>query len=189
MVFKTAIRYALGVISYTVLLITTPIANLIIPLFTKTEEERDDRRYDWGWIYGTYDNPPQGDRGWILTRSPYPNILTGWRGYVNRVGWMRRNRLYGLKKKLSVGYEHDTEVLIKGDPNISDKYKVAGWMFAVAKTDGDVVAFEWYSVTPWSKRRNLRIRIGWKIKGRKFVQSGDFAPMVFTINPFDGYGS
>lgn len=49
-------------------------------------------------------------------------------------------------------------------------------------------AFEYYKIWPYSKKRCVRIRFGWKIQGRKFTQLGDFAPLVFTINPFDGYG-
>ena len=60
---------------------------------------------DWGGWFGTYDNPPQGDRKWLKTILK----LTGWRGYLNRVGWIRRNRLYGLKRfSLAVDYTECT---------------------------------------------------------------------------------
>lgn len=77
------------------------------------------------------------------------------------------------------------EVKIKGNPNISDKYKIPGWMWATYT--GKSKAFEFYAVLPYNKTRNLRIRLGFKIKSDKFPKMG-FAPLVFTINPFDGYG-
>lgn len=185
---KVIFKFIFGFILYLVLLPTTPLAALIIPLITKVEV-REDRKYKWGWIWGTFDNPIFGDDGFITKRAPYPGIITGWKGYINKVQWMRRNRLYNFKKWLGVDYTKNTEVILKGNPDISDKYKVPGWLFVRSYDKGKLTAFEWYSITPWSKKRNLRIRLGWKIKGRKFTEPGDFAQIVLTINPFDGYGN
>lgn len=51
------VRYILSVLSKLSLLPTVPLVAPILSLFTKPDQT------DWGWIYGTYDNPPQGDRG------------------------------------------------------------------------------------------------------------------------------
>lgn len=185
---KSFIFWLFGVIVYLGMLGTTPIVNFIIPIFTRAQY-KENRKYNWGWLYGTFDNPPQGDDGFVTKRAPFPNVTTGLKGYWNRVAWMRRNRLYNLKKKLSVQYGIATNVTIKGNPDISDKYKIPGWMFAIAKDGKKVFAFEFYGIFPWSETRNLRVRLGWKIKGRKFTVPGDFAQLVFTINPFDGYGN
>lgn len=177
-----AIKWSASVLLYLLMLpISTPAA-LIVSLFTRAMPELP--YYSWGGLFGTYDNPPQGDRKWL---REHPE-LTGWKGYRNRVGWMRRNRLYGLKRKLSIDFSGGMKVSIKGNPNISDKYKVPGWLFALALDGRKVKAFEWYSVTPYSKTRCLRVRLGWKIKGDKFDEVGEFAPLVFTINPLDSYG-
>ena len=101
---------------------------------------------------------------------------------------MIRNPLYGFTKVADVSYDSDDVLRIKGNPGISDKYKIPGWMFATLRDrTGKLKAFEWYSVTPWSKNRNLRIRIGWKIKTDKMQERG-WARHVVTLNPFDGYG-
>lgn len=168
------------------LLLTVPIASIVVPLFYRAQANNLDL-YTWGGQYGTFDNPPQGDQGFISKHAIFPNIVTGWRGYTNRVLWMIRNPLYGFNKSMGITYNSTDTLTIHGDPNISDKYKLAGWMFATLRDEGRLKAFEWYSVTPWSDRRNLRIRIGWKIKTNKMLERG-WARHVVTFNPFDGWG-
>lgn len=182
------LRWLLHVTCYILLLPLSYPAAILVPLFTRADYSIRER-YRWGGLFGTYDNPPQGDRGWQSKRSPYPGITTGWKGYINRVGWMLRNKLYGYKRKTGIMHDGRLHISIKGDPDISDKHQRAGWMHASARDKkGRMVAFEWYSVMPYSSTRCVRIRLGWKIKGRKFTTAGDFAPLVFTFNPLDGYG-
>lgn len=174
--------YALKVLLKLLLTATVPLVAVILSLFTRPDQK------NWGWVYGTYDNPPQGDRGYVTKRSPFPNQLTGFKGYINRVMWVIRNPLYGYNKWAGVNWQGG-EVKVRGNPDISDKYKVSGWMFATYRDGkGKLVAFEFYSITPYTKHRNLRVRVGYKIKSDKFRTDG-FAPLVFTINPFDGYGN
>ena len=169
------------------LLLTVPLMAVIISLFTRPDFEEKDI-YKWGSIWGTFDNPPQGERAWVNKNSPFVGHVTGIKGYINRVLWMIRNPLYGFTKVADVSYDSDDVLRIKGNPGISDKYKIPGWMFATLRDrTGKLKAFEWYSVTPWSKNRNLRIRIGWKIKTDKMQERG-WARHVVTLNPFDGYG-
>lgn len=145
------------------------------------------RPYTWGSIWGTWDNPPQGDNGFVEEHSFFPNETTGLRGYVNRVQWMWRNKLYGYNKIASLTYNSSDVVSYVGNPNISDKTKLPGWYFVKLHQGKTLIGFEFYCVLPWSKRRNLRARLGWKILTRKFEQYG-FAQLVTTCNPFDGYG-
>lgn len=183
------VKYLWGTLLYLAMLPLALPAAVVIPLGTRAQFDPA-RKYTWGGWFGTYDNPPQGDEGYVTKRAPYPNVVTGFKGYINRVQWMRRNRLYGLKRKLSVEFKPGSTILLKGNPDISDKYKVPGTLRATAvDSQGRPYAFEYYKVWPYSKTRCVRIRLGWKIKGRKFTQPGDFAPLVFTINPFDGYGN
>lgn len=168
------------------LLLTLPFAMLVIPLFTRAEGH-DKPLYTWGGWYGTYDNPPQGDQGYVTKRCMFPLLTTGWKGYVNRALWMWRNKLYGYNAFASIPFGDDVKVEFTGNPNISDKYKVAGSYTAYAFKGKKLIGFEYYAVLPWSESRNFRIRLGWKILTRKFEQYG-FAQLVTTANPFDGYG-
>ena len=169
------------------LLLTVPIAAPIIAAFTRSMPYGQ-RPYSWGWIWGTWDNPPQGDEGYATKRAPFPFTDDGWRGYLNRVMWMIRNPLYGYARKAAVDYSPTLVVTHKGDESISDKYKRPGWYFAKAENlAGQTGAFEFYCVLPWLFGRCLRARLGWKIMTDKFQRYG-FAQLVNTFNPFDGYG-
>ena len=168
------------------LLLTVPIAAPAIAMFTR-QTPYGQAPYTWGWLWGTYDNPPQGDEGFVRSRCLFPGFVTGLRGYVNRVHWMIRNPLYGLARMASVEWLPGTAVTISGNPDISDKYLISGWYFAKAARGGVPVAFELYCVFPWRKTMDLRVRFGWKIATDKFEKFG-FAQLVNTCNPFDGYG-
>ena len=169
------------------LLLTVPIAAPIIAAFTRAQP-RHDEGYSWGWIWGTHDNPPQGDDGFVRKRCLFLGVTTGWKGYCNRVHWMIRNPLYGYAKLSGVPWAATHTTIVHGNPDISDKYKVPGWLFAQARNaKGKVVAFELYVIAPWSKSRNLRMRLGWKITTSKVHEYG-FAQLVNTFNPLDGYG-
>lgn len=147
----------------------------------------------WGSIFWTYDNPPQGDLGYQAKRAPYCPASSPWELYVNRVFWLYRNPNYGFNKLACIIYGSDLEVKMvrfggAGDM-ISDKYRHPGWYYAECRNHyNDLIAFEFYAVLPWSENHDLRIRLGWKILTNKFQQLG-FAPLVGTINPFDGYGN
>lgn len=166
--------------------ITLLVAPPTIALFTR-EMPYDQRPYTWGWLWGTWDNPPQGDQGFVRSHATFPEITTGWKGYVNRVQWMWRNKLYGLAKLMAISYSPTLRLSYVGDPNISDKYKRPGYYFAKLHDGKRLVAFEFYCVLPWSARRNFRCRLGWKFMTDKFSRYG-FAQFVNTANPFDGYG-
>jgi hypothetical protein len=144
-----------------------------------------------GWKYApwasTAPNPPQGDRGWIRERSPFPKITTGFKGYINRVMWLWRNPNYPLQAALAVEYAPNLIVSFNGNDKISDKYAKPGWYFATAKNARETVAFEFYCVIPWAFGKCLRARLGWKIMSSKFKESG-LAQLVNTFNPVKSYG-
>jgi len=168
------------------LLLTIPIAAPIIAAFTR-EQPHDSPTYTWGWIWGTYDNPPQGDEGFVRKRALFTGVTTGFKGYLNRIHWMVRNPLYGYAKYCSINYDKDASLTWTGNPDISDKYKISGWYFAKLQKAGRLLGFEFYCVTPWSATRDLRMRLGWKMMTSKFKEYG-FAQIVNSINPFDGFG-
>lgn len=166
--------------------LTLPVVPPVIALFTRAQPYGQ-RPYTWGGWWGTWDNPPQGDEGFVAKHALFPGVVTGWRGYLNRVQWMWRNKLYGLAKVLAVQYDVNDELLWLGDPGISDKYRRPGWYFARLYRSGKLAGFEFYGIFPWSQTRNLRVRLGWKLMTDKFARYG-FAQLVNTCNPFDGYG-
>lgn len=170
------------------LLVTLPFVPPVIAMFTKAQPHGLPQ-YTWGGWWGTYDNPPQGDEGFVKKRSLYPTITTGWKGYVNRVHWMVRNNMYGYARLVALDYSEDCVQHVLGQDGISDKDKVPGWYFVRLyhlKTK-KLVGFEFYGVFPYASSRDVRIRLGWKILTSKFKTLG-FAPLVNTFNPFDGYG-
>lgn len=161
-------------------------AAIIIPMFTRAQEHGK-TEYTWGCIWGTYDNPPQGDEGYVAKRSLFLGVTTGFKGYVNRVMWMIRNPLYGLAKRMALPYSETARLVIQGNTDISDKYKIPGTMFARLYEGNKLIGFEFYMVKPWSETRDIRCRLGWKMTTDKFKEKG-FAQFVGTCNPFDGYG-
>lgn len=161
-------------------------AALIIPLFTREQSYGKDN-YTWGWLWGTFDNPPQGDEGFVKKRAMFPGVTTGLKGYFNRVMWMLRNPLYGLSKRMSIKWSEEYVLVVTGNEHISDKYKVPGHMFARLYKGDKLIGFEFYMVKPWSDARDFRCRLGWKMTTEKFKNKG-FAQFVGTCNPFDGYG-
>lgn len=184
------LRYFLSVVVYLFLLVFTVIPmSLLVPLYYRPQPYDQLDRYTWGGLYGTFDNPPQGDKAWLTKRCPFPNVTTGFKGYINRVGWMFRNPLYGYARQASIKWEDGDYRVQIGNPNISDKYKIAGWLITKCYSkDAKIKAAGFYCVLPWSKTRNLRIRLGWKVKSDKVEEIG-LMQFVFTINPFDGYGN
>ena len=168
------------------MLLTVPFAAVIVSAFTRAMPHGLEP-YTWGWLWGTHDNPPQGDEGYVRKRSLFPGVTDGWRGYINRALWMIRNPLYGLAKRCEIVKEPDMVLTYTGNPDISDKDRIPGWYFAQLHQDGKLVGFELYAVLPYTKSRCLRTRLGWKIMSRRF-RDEHYAQLVNTFNPFDGYG-
>lgn len=161
------------------------IAPWFVAIFTRPEPDTDN--HNWGGWFGTYDNPPQGDERW-QREGWFPGITTGFKGYLNRVGWMYRNPGYNLAKKLSINYEKGDVVAVKGNPDISDKYEIPGWYFARCyNKDGVLKGFELYVVYPIKDNKCIRVRDGWKFVTEKYEKFG-FAPLVNSNHPFKSYG-
>lgn len=183
------LKWGLAVLVDFALTITVPVVAPVIAAFTR-EQPYGKPSYTWGWLYGTYDNPPQGDQGYVAKRCMFPGVTTGFKGYLNRIGWMVRNPVYGWSERQSVPFDPEHILITSGNPNISDKYKIPG-AYHTTYTDhktGRLIAFEFYVVYPWSETKDIRVRLGWKMTTEKFASMG-FAPMVNTLNFLDGYGS
>lgn len=181
------LRYlALFTVDILLTILTVLPAALIVPIFTR-EQEWGKKEYTWGWLWGTYDNPPQGDQGFVRKRCLFPTVTTGFKGYVNRVMWMLRNPLYGLSKRMALKWSDTATLVVTGNPDISDKYRIPGSMMARLYEGKKLIGFEFYMVKPYSANRDIRCRLGWKMTTEKYKDKG-FAQFVGTCNPFDGYG-
>src|SRR5699024_5311380 len=144
-----ALKWLVGALVYMAALPLHFLLSPLVALFTAPLGRYREWAINTFSLFLTYDNPPEGDRGWVGKRSPFPNILYGWRGYVNRLGWVYRNPLYGLKKKLSLEYGENTRVEVFGNEDVNDKYGVPGWLFCLVRDGDRLVGWEWYSVTPY----------------------------------------
>ena len=159
----------------------------ILSIFTRAKPDLNEKGEQWGWIYGTWDNPPQGDSKW-QREGWFPYITTGWKGYLNRVGWLYRNPCYGLQKMMGIDYNPNNLIGCKGNENISDKYGIAGSYYAEVRSPaGKVLGFEYYLIKPYGNGKCLRVRLGWKIMTDKFEKYG-FAAFVDTITPYKQFG-
>jgi hypothetical protein len=153
----------------------------VVSLFTREMPDTDEDLPSWGWWFGTYDNPPQGDERHQRNFGHLPK-------YIVRVLWLWRNPGYNFQKAIGVKYDPAYIVTYTGREDISDKYKKPGHYFAMCHTlDGEVKAWEFYCVYPWAFGKCIRIRLGYKIMTDKFGRYG-FAPLVNTINPVKSYG-
>ncbi len=124
-----------------ILLPSLLVAPQVIALFTK-QMPQDLPIYTWGGWWGTYDNPPQGDEGFVENGAFFPNTTSGLKGYVNRVQWMWRNKLYGYNKLTAIEYNVNDEMTFIGDPAISDRSKHPGWYFAKLHSASKLIGIE-----------------------------------------------
>ena len=165
------------------------VAPPFVAIFTRAMPD-EDRVYVWGGIFGTWDNPPQGDPK-HLRDGLFPDATTGLKGYAMRVLWMWRNPAYGFAYAFKVDKTPHSVVEISGNPDITDKYAIAGSYLAVVKEKGKVVAYEYYTIKPYGAHSEVgkcfRMRWGWKIITDKWDEFG-FAQPVDTITPYKGYG-
>ena len=173
--------FALDIIFYVSNLFVAPV----LSLFTKAQVDLDEKTERWGWLYGTWDNPPQGDTK-HQREGLFPYATTGVKGYIMRVLWLYRNPAYGFQKAVGIPYNKRGIIHCVGDEDISDKYGRPGYYYATYKLDDKLEAFEFYAVLPYTKTRCLRIRLGWKLMTDKFERYG-FATYVDTITPFKRY--
>lgn len=168
------------------------IGPVFLSIFTREGSYYDDKDiiYTWGGWLGTWDNPPQGDQGYNENRAFFKGgHTTGWKGYLNRIGWLWRNPGYNFQRKIGVDFPAGRRWSLDwiGNENISDKREIPGYYFAKLKVDGRVIAFEFYLVKPWWFGKCLRIRLGHKMMTDKFKRYG-FATFVDTISPLKNYG-
>lgn len=181
-------KYLLLVLLDLVTLLSSVVAVPILSIFTRPQPDLNEAGEPWGWIYGTWDNPPQGDAKWIR-EGWFPGETKGFTGYLNRVGWLYRNPCYGYQRMAGFDWDKANYITYTGDLDISDKYKRPGSYYAeVRSTEGRLLAFEYYLVKPYPNGTScFRMRLGWKIMTDKYELYG-FATLVDTITPWKKYG-
>lgn len=186
--FKLSLKWSgLFILDIAVLVLNYIVVAWALSLFTKAQPDLNEKTKPWGGWFGTWDNPPQGDSRW-LRLGWFPGKTTGIKGYLNRVGWLFRNPGYGFQRWAAVNYSDRNKLIAKGNPDISDKYKIPGsYLAKLYDKNSKLIAFEYYLVKPWSDTKCIRIRFGWKLVTDKFETYG-FAAYVNTFNPFKSYG-
>lgn len=162
------------------------IAPIFVSLFTRAADDLDEYTPEWGWMFGTWDNPPQGDTK-HQREGFFPGALYGFKGYAMRVQWLWRNPGYNFQKWVGIPYT-GAKVEFSGNPDISDKGGRAGSYFATVHENGKLIAFEYYIIKPYKRNPNkcFRMRIGYKLLTDKYERYG-FATMVNTIQPYKSY--
>jgi hypothetical protein len=158
----------------------------VVSLFTRAQPDLDENTKPWGWLFGTYDNPPQGDAK-HQREGLFPGAVNGWKGYVMRVLWLWRNPGYNFQRLLCIHYSPLYSLDYIGNSQISDKYKTPGYYFAKLCDNEKLIGFEFYCVYPWAFGKCVRVRFGWKLMTDKFERY-QFAPLVNTANPLKSYG-
>jgi len=187
------IKYALFMVADILLMPYFLIGPIFLSMFTRAGSYHNDEDviYTWGGWLGTWDNPPQGDLGYNENRAFFKGgYTTGWKGYLNRIGWLWRNPGYNFQRAIGQPLpEGDSWSLTwVGNPDISDKRMKTGYYFAKLRVNGKVEAFEFYLVKPYGPfGKCLRVRLGWKMMTDKFPRY-KFATFVDTVSPFKHYG-
>jgi hypothetical protein len=158
----------------------------VVSLFTRPMPDTND--HSWGGWFGTYDNPPQGDSRW-LREGWFPYEVKGFKGYLNRIGWLWRNPGYNFQKRVGLEYKERYSITFDGNENITDKYKIPGYYLAKVVDNNKLVGFEFYIVRPYKTwpDKCFRARLGFKIMTDKFKRLS-FAPLVNTVHVWKSYG-
>jgi hypothetical protein len=99
-------------------------------------------------------------------------------GFWEEFHWLTiRNPINNLFNRFGALYVYPVNI-VAGNPNIGDNI-AGGFCFA------DMGKYwEFYCIIPYLKNRCVRIRLGWKIIGKK---PGELCPMVVVFNPIQNY--
>jgi len=123
-----------------------------------------------GWLpkwlswFQTPDNALDGDNGWKTEHRPFKDETNKFKQYINRIGWLYRNSMYGFAIDVLGAKILDTDILvIVGDPQVSNRPLTEGVVKRYILRDGQIVYWQWYYVKAWSKTRCIRINLGWKL--------------------------
>lgn len=145
-----------------------------------------------GWLpnwlswFQTPDNSLDGDGGWQYEHRPYKTEDKFWHRWWNRTRWLHRNSMYGFAiNVLGVTSLPTDQLMVVGDPRVSNRPLFAGLVKRYLLRDNKVIAFQWYYVKPWSEAMCIRINFGWKL----WDASTDKHQLVFSPSFTMGYSN
>lgn len=138
------------------------------------------------WWFQTPDNPLDGDIGWINEHRPYNPEQSKFQRWVNRWRWLWRNSFYGFGysvKGFSVkpGFKYSAI----GDEAVSNRPYHAGLVRRYLRNGDGKRYFQFYYVRAWTKKRCIRVNLGWKLWGP--MTEGRRVQYVFSISPFNSW--
>lgn len=160
-------------------IIAYPLVPLIV-LVTNTAGESP----KWCWAWLTYDNSIDGDGGHLDRWRAYVEKYPVWGMYCRRVGWLWRNKGYNFAYYVC-GAEANGDIFYSGNPRTeSGKPGVPGVLYAWTP-DG---YWQIFAFIPWTKKRALRVYLGWKLKAKVDNPAEPLRAMMAThVNPFRNY--
>ena len=68
-------------LALTIIKLFVMLPTLLVALWTRPMPH-DLLSYSWGSLWGTFDNPPQGDEGFVLDHAFFVGIEDGWGGFA-----------------------------------------------------------------------------------------------------------
>lgn len=125
--------------------------------------------------FDTPDNDLYGDDGYYITHAPFPLVTKGFKGWVNRWFWLRRNSVYGFKwSVLAAEITADTTLKTFGDVDVKNGQKgKEGWCLIVANTGHWMFRY----VRRIGENRCIYLTFGWLLDG--FVKR----PLLYKVEP------
>lgn len=119
----------------------------------------------WLWWFQTQDFSLDGDGGWIdehmQWRYKLPRPICC---YVGRVGWLWRNNMHGLAKRMGFHALPDAMVEHRGDPRTSNGR--AGWHLKIVTNPHGAKAWQFHYVRHWDggkSKRGIKVSLGWNL--------------------------
>ena len=158
-------------------------ANLALAFPVALCADKDGWLPRWLWWFQTPGDSLNGSIGWQTRNRWFLVQDTLWKQWLNRVGWMYRNPIYGFAiSVLGAQAQPGDELITTGDIQTSNHKPIhAGWVHYLLMREGKPVYFQLYIVKPWWFGRYLRLNLGWKLWD---MPTTDKMQFTFSPNPF-----
>jgi len=160
------------------------VVNLILAPVVAMCADKDGWLPKWLCWFQTPDNSLNGDGGWQTENRWFLVQDTLWKQWLNRVGWMYRNPMYGFAiDVLGAQAKPGDELIVTGDKE-TDNHRAtfhAGTVRYTLLRDGKPIYFQIYTIDPWWFGRYLRLNLGWKLWSMPTTEKMQF---TFSPNPF-----
>jgi len=137
----------------------------------------------WLWWFQTPGDSLNGSIGWQTKDRWFLTQDIWYKRWVNRVGWLYRNPMYGFAIEVLGAQALTGDTLtVMGDSETGNHSPLhPGWVRYVLVRNGRPVYFQFYLVWPWCSTRYLRLNLGWKLWSMPTLDKMQF---TFSPNPF-----